>query len=54
MANCKIKKNVFWPKNDPAIRVEIQIDQDVFDEGLAFGREAKERKMQDCLSSRLQ
>ena len=40
-------------KDDPATRVEIRIDQDVFDEGLAK-QGSQEKKRQDCLSNRLQ
>ena len=40
-------------KDDPATRVEIRIDQDAFDEGLALAGKPKKRKRQDCLSNRL-
>lgn len=47
---CQIKRKLYsGQKDDPATRVEIRIDQDVFDEGLALaGKPSKERGKTVC------
>ena len=43
--NSVIRKLYSGRKDDPATRVEVRVDQDVFDEGLALaGKSKKERE----------
>ena len=51
----EIKRKLYSGRqDDPATRVEIRIDQDVFEEGLALAGKPSKERAEDCVSDRLQ